>query len=363
MPKVSVIIATYNRATFLPETLDSVRVQTDPNYELVVVDDGSTDETREVVERDAGTARYLHQENRGRSSARNLGITQSTGDYLLFLDSDDLLLPHALATLAGYLDQHPEIGVVYSDGICFDSESGREIGTLSAVRVGTRRETWLETMVLSGVIGPPHCAMVRRRWLDVLGDPYFDEALSAAEDADLWIRLAAAGGTYAEIEVQTCRYRIHAQNTYAAGSPGFAQAVASYHAQRWKVFEAPYFPGLSQATQRAFLYSWLVERLGSPIDQEDVLVSRRFRSLDPSLRAYIVYFIARQNALAGHLVAARQRFALAATYQPRVPKYWLAAALARLGTPALAFAFSARGWLRARSRPGARPPFAIEARQ
>jgi glycosyltransferase involved in cell wall biosynthesis len=95
MPTVSVIIPTYNRANYICEAIDSILAQTYADYEIIVVDDGSTDGTRQALQRwiDDGTICYYYQENRGESAARNHGIRKARGQYIAFLDSDDLFLP------------------------------------------------------------------------------------------------------------------------------------------------------------------------------------------------------------------------------------------------------------------------------
>ena len=90
MPKVSVIIPTYNRAHYICETIDSILAQTYRDYEIIVVDDGSADNTRKVLQKYDGKVRYFYQKNRGPSAARNFGISQSQGEYIAFLDDDDL---------------------------------------------------------------------------------------------------------------------------------------------------------------------------------------------------------------------------------------------------------------------------------
>src|SRR5258708_7235502 len=113
---VSVVIASHNYAHFIPQTLDSVLAQTYPNWECIVVDDGSTDNTREVVERYADAdqrIRYLWQENQRLAAARNRGIANSSGEYLQFLDADDLIEPGKFERQVGVLEHHPEIDIVY----------------------------------------------------------------------------------------------------------------------------------------------------------------------------------------------------------------------------------------------------------
>jgi glycosyltransferase involved in cell wall biosynthesis len=114
MEKVSVIIPTYNRKLWLQQAIDSVLAQTYPNVEVIVIDDGSTDGTREALLPHYGEQiRYVYQDNQGESHARNHGIALAQGEYLAFLDSDDLWLPEKLAQQVGYLNLHPLSGAVF----------------------------------------------------------------------------------------------------------------------------------------------------------------------------------------------------------------------------------------------------------
>src|SRR5713101_4173715 len=110
-PLVSVIIPSYNHAQFLGQAIESVLAQSYSNFELIVVDDGSTDNTTEVARR-YSPVRYIYQENAGLSSARNSGLRQSRGEFLVFLDADDRLLPHALETGISCMREHPECAFV-----------------------------------------------------------------------------------------------------------------------------------------------------------------------------------------------------------------------------------------------------------
>jgi glycosyltransferase involved in cell wall biosynthesis len=115
-PAVSVVIATYNRAHLLPQTLDSVLGQRFNDYELIVVDDGSTDGTAAVAQSYGARLRYFRQQNRGPSAARNLGVSHARGRWISIQDSDDLCAPHHLETLYGYARSHPECGMVFANG-------------------------------------------------------------------------------------------------------------------------------------------------------------------------------------------------------------------------------------------------------
>ncbi len=119
---VSVIIPTYNRADLVCESINSVFAQSYRDFEILVVDDGSTDNTAEVLRPLAaqGLIRYIHQNNGGEASARNKGILEAKGRYIAFLDSDDLFEPEKLELQTAYLQAHPETGLVHSGYTKFD---------------------------------------------------------------------------------------------------------------------------------------------------------------------------------------------------------------------------------------------------
>lgn len=111
-PTVSVIIPSYNSAFYLLETLDSVLLQSYQDFEIILVDDGSTDNTKEVIQPYLKYINYVYQENKGPAPARNTGIRGARGKYIAFNDSDDSWLPQKLAIQIDYFQNHPEIGLV-----------------------------------------------------------------------------------------------------------------------------------------------------------------------------------------------------------------------------------------------------------
>jgi glycosyltransferase involved in cell wall biosynthesis len=186
-PAVSVIIPAYNRQGYILETLESVWVQTCPDFEVLVVDDGSTDGTRELLEpyAQAGRLRYFYQANQGASAARNSGIRLARGRYLAFLDSDDLSLPERLKKQAAYLDAHPEIGLVHAHYVKFD-ESGADLGR----RDPSWFSGWIYPQILLewSVLLSISCVMVRAAVLQTVG--LFDASIHWGEDLDLWRRIS-----------------------------------------------------------------------------------------------------------------------------------------------------------------------------
>lgn len=334
MPTVSVVIPTYNRAKFLANAIQSVLTQSFQDFELIIVDDGSTDGTCDVAQKFNSSICYVRQENHGRSHARNQGILYSTGRYIHFLDSDDILLPEALESLATHLDSHPDVGVVYGDGMRVDSQQ-RSSRRISASRPSIIGRTWLEAFTICNVIDAIHSAMVRRHWLDRIGHPYFDESLAAAEDLDLWTRLAEIGCQYQSIDALVCEYHIHGSNTYSPASPGIQRAFDSLMRQRQKVFSSDFFLRLPENVQYLFLYDWIISRKLSQEIQSEVFNSTRFRELSTPVRSQLLYYAGMGNLVDGRGNVGQSQLRAAARLCPHRPKYVLARWLAELCSPTL----------------------------
>ena len=182
--RVSTVIPTYDRADFVREAMTSVLRQDYPDIELIVVDDGSRDGTAAVVKAFEPAVRYVWQENRGVSAARNRGVAASTGDLIAFLDSDDLWLPHKVSAQVAYFEAHTEAQTCHTD----------EVWIRRGVRVNERRMHrkqggWQFLTSLPRCLISPSAIMMRRTLWDQLGG--FDESLPACEDYDLWLRLTA----------------------------------------------------------------------------------------------------------------------------------------------------------------------------
>lgn len=159
-PRVSVIIAVFNGARTIPRALASVFAQTFTDYEVVVVDDGSTDDTATVLAGYEDRIRVLRQPNRGQSAARNAGVLASRGEYLAFLDDDDEWLEQKLARCVAVLDEDPACGLVYTRTLTFDGE-GRSIGTLDGQTRSSESPT-MEQMLTRPWNIVPSCFVVRR---------------------------------------------------------------------------------------------------------------------------------------------------------------------------------------------------------
>lgn len=182
-PRVSVIIPTYNRSWCLSEAIDSVLSQTFQEMELIVVDDGSTDETPALLSHYGDRLRCLRQANRGVSAARNNGIQAAEGALIAFLDSDDLWQPDKLTRQVAFFDRQ-------SDALICQTE---ETWIRRGVRVNPKHRHrkpsgWIFEPSLALCLVSPSAVMMRRELLEELGG--FDESLPACEDYDLWLRVS-----------------------------------------------------------------------------------------------------------------------------------------------------------------------------
>lgn len=218
--QVSVIMPAYNAAAYIAESIQSVLDQDFPSYELIVVDDGSTDTTADVIRSFGGRVIYLRQANSGGCSApRNHGARLARGAWLTFLDSDDLMLTGKLAQQVRALRQYPDIACVVGDYRNFNSQgafpathfdSCHELST----RLGGAQEVILEPLELRAILvdenfGSACSPLFRREAFEALGG--FDESLGASEDFDLLYRAALAGPLMVQRTVGFAR-RLHDTN-------------------------------------------------------------------------------------------------------------------------------------------------------
>jgi len=192
MPRVSVIIPTYNRKDYVQLTIDSVLAQTYTDYEIIVIDDGSKDTTGETLNARYGDRiRYIWQENQGESVARNHGIEISQGEYIALLDSDDLWLPEKLAKQVNILEKNLDMVLIFSASWQIDASGQRLDDAPSFIDV-MNDQLSLESLCLNNVMGNAgSTAVIRKKPLE--GMEKFDPTIRYGEDWDLWLRLRCHG--------------------------------------------------------------------------------------------------------------------------------------------------------------------------
>jgi glycosyltransferase involved in cell wall biosynthesis len=214
---VTVVIPTYNRADLLEEALVSVAQQSVPPTEVIVVDDGSTDNTEAVMASPGAGVRYIRQANAGPATARNVGLSNATSEFIALLDSDDLWPSDRLARQHELLDRSPHLDVVFGLEAKF---SGRDS---ASDRLEIRDEVVRATLMESpGIVArafdlllrenfiPTSSVLLRRSQLSRLG--LMDSTVEPAEDYDLWLRFAEGGCQFGFINNVLCFRRIHDGN-------------------------------------------------------------------------------------------------------------------------------------------------------
>jgi glycosyltransferase involved in cell wall biosynthesis len=277
MPRATVVVPACNVAATLPETLDALAAQTLRDFEIVVVDDGSTDDTAEVAAafaRRDPRLRVVRQANRGLAGARNSGIAAAQGDYIGFCDADDLWEPGKLAAHVAHLDRAPEVGISYSGAMLIDA-AGRPLGVRQRPRL---RNVTPAHVFRRNPIGNGSAPVVRRVAFDEIAwrprgesrrDWWFDETFRQSEDIEAWLRFALL--TDWDIE----------------GVPGLLL--------RYRIVGG----GLSAAVERQFA-AW--ERMVAKLAP---LAPDFFARHTPAARAYQLRYLARRAVSNGDAAAAR----------------------------------------------------------
>jgi len=213
-PSVSVVIPTYNSGRFVADAITSVLEQTCPPCEIIVVDDGSTDSTEKVLRCFNGKIKYLRQANLGPSAARNAGINAAQGEYICFLDADDLWVPQKLELQVSFMEAHRDVGILVSDheefnslGVTLDSFLGAKKFSSELRLTGPIHDAFMKLVIENFVSTPT--VMLRKMCLDKSG--LFDESLRSVEDRDLWLRIAA-NFKLACLPKVVCKRRLHNSN-------------------------------------------------------------------------------------------------------------------------------------------------------
>ena len=248
-PGISIIIPTYNSAAYIALAVESVLAQAYTPCELIVVDDGSTDDTEAVLAPYRDEIRYVKQENSGSAAARNQGLLLAQHEFVVFLDADDLMLPNKLRQQAAFLQLRPSLGYVSSGWQQID-EAGEILQSVEPWHAAPQLDlsAWLQYKpVQLGAI------LFRRIWLDRVGG--LDATLRQSHDVDLMLRLSLAGCTGAWLYKPTIQYRQHQESTMHRNVATQADSVV---ALLDKFFNRPDLPESVRADQaKTYFYSLL----------------------------------------------------------------------------------------------------------
>lgn len=290
MVTVSVVMPAYNAAKYIAEAIESLINQTFEDWELVLVNDGSTDDTLTIAQSFSDSRiKITTQQNKGEAGARNTGLELATGKYISFLDADDMYLPNALDSFVGYMEAQPEVDIAYSDGyVC--NTSGEPIMRLTEIRENIVEGHILESIVISTiVITVPLCTVLRRSAVE--SKPFrFDVNISYGTDWDFWIRISRFV-KFGYLDELTCKYRVHQTNMTRVN--GVAKYRADLLVGRKKVLNAEWFQELSIGTRHQFFYHLLLILLpGQVNEQAKILNSPQFQDLPKGNQAHLLRLIA-----------------------------------------------------------------------
>ena len=206
---VSIVIPTHNRAQLLKAAIESALAQTYPNFEIVVIDDASDDETSQIVRAfDSDRIRYIRKHHSGAPDTRNRGIREARGEFILWLDDDDLLLPSALESQVRVAQANPSADVIFGRHIKFDHATGEILGVLNPKDWSFKPE-----MLFNGLLGacpiPNPGTLVRRNAYQEIGE--YNLSFSRAHDYEFWSR-AVAKLTFVKNHAVLCRCHLHVTN-------------------------------------------------------------------------------------------------------------------------------------------------------
>lgn len=259
-PTVSVIIPTYNRAALLIEALNSVLAQTLQDFEILIVDDGSTDDTqvRLVSYLTDSRIRSIRQDNGGPAKARNRGIEESRGEFIALLDSDDLWLPEKLDKQVAFLRAHPEIGLVYTDVIWIEADGS--VANPQPIKAKRRFPTYYEDLMFENVIYGSDSAVIVRAAI-LKEQALYDIELPTLEDQDLWLRLSACT-EFHFLEEPLVNLRVHASNlqrdpdAMTAGRLRFLHKLQRGAPEPYRI----HLPDVEYTLYRRIIFGYLLKR-------------------------------------------------------------------------------------------------------
>lgn len=213
-PRVSVVIPVRNGKDYIQEALESVLQQSFADLELLLIDDGSTDDDYDRYALQDPRVRVIHLAGNGVSRARNVGMAQSRGEFIAFLDADDVWFPGKLEAQVRYFDAHPDVGVVFGKFIRWPAQPDGGFAPASSLvqdvvrlsKTEEERSGWLYTRLLDGLLVGMNTAVVRRSVYEAIGG--FNESMRQGEDYDFWLRASRVAEMHS-LDGAVALYRIH----------------------------------------------------------------------------------------------------------------------------------------------------------
>lgn len=247
-PTVGVIIPAYNCDRYISQAIDSVLQQKGCQFEIIVIDDGSTDSTAEVLKQYGDRIRYIKQKNQGVAAARNHGIEVAQADLIAFLDADDYFFPGKLASQAEILLNRPDVGMVHSGWQRVDVEGNKILDVCPWEQIPELDLTsWLRWKPVL-----PSAMMFRREWLQYVGG--FDPRFPPAEDTNLVLKLALKGCKTAWLRQITVYYRQHEESAMHKGLPQARSLMAVTN----DFFAQPNLPPEVELMEQSVRYGTLI---------------------------------------------------------------------------------------------------------
>lgn len=282
-PLISIQMPAFNAERYIARSIESALCQTYPHWELVVVNDGSMDQTAEII---AGfhdpRIRVFYQPNGGEAAARNTALQNTRGEYLTFLDADDLYLPDHLERIVQFFQDHPETGGVYTNG-AYINQDGERLKLLSDRRRGPfTGDIFAEVIRSSDVFGAPLCVALKTQVIRE-HSLTFDTRITIGPDWDFLAEYAEVA-TFEYIDAVTCLYRVHpSQISTRTGSSKRTQSLALC---REKSIHRKRFGDCSVAVRVAVFYDLLINLLrGQPERQAAVMRWPEFQALPANERS------------------------------------------------------------------------------
>jgi len=236
MPKVSVIIPTYNNANQICEAIDSVLAQTFKDYEIIVVDDGSIDNTKKRIMKYGDKIKYLYQRNKGPSGARNKGIIESQGEYIAFLDADDLWLKDFLEKMVKKIEEGHDWVICNATKILFNKD--KEIARVNLEDNLSRMNRYgspVNLVLLEGVLGFIGVSLLRKKYL-LENNFFFDGKLNGLEDRDMALRLLFNGCRVAFLNDYLEYYRRFIGFSHITKTGNTNIRLYNFYRKHWKLY-------------------------------------------------------------------------------------------------------------------------------